>query len=95
MRGIYDTLFPHEILVSGTGCDDINKSNVSDLLEEMKSSDVLHEQKVAEFFIAVGCDDDYDKDNILASMKLLQGKNVVVYNLCVCIINIEISITRC
>ncbi len=80
MRGIYDTLFPHEILVSGTGCDDINKSNVSDLLEEMKSSDVIHEQKVAEFFKAVGSDDDYDTDDILASMKLLQGKNVIFYN---------------
>ncbi|MCR4792863.1 MAG: hypothetical protein K5871_08935 [Lachnospiraceae bacterium] len=80
MRGIYDTLFPHEILVSGTGCEDNSTRNVLDLLEEMKDSEVPHEQKVSEFFRAVGGAENYNSDDILATMKLLNGKNVVFYD---------------
>lgn len=80
MQGIYDKLFPHEVLVSGTGCDYSTVNNVKDLLEKLQKSDSVYEQKIADFFLLNGTADSYDTDSIIAMLRMLEGKNVVYFN---------------
>ena len=80
MRGIYSKLFPHEILVSGTASDYSSVSNVKDLLDKLKSSDSVYERRISEFFRLNGTIDSYDTDSIIATLKMLEGKNIVFFN---------------
>lgn len=80
MRGIYSKLFPHEILVSGTASDYSSVSNVKDLLEKLRSSDSEYERRVSKFFRMNGSIDSYDVDSIIATLRMLEGKNIVFFN---------------
>lgn len=80
LREIYEKIFAHELLTSETKCDFTSTKSVTDYLEELSSSESETDHKIAEFFKLNGEAKSYDADYISATLKLLDGKNVLFYD---------------
>lgn len=80
LRGIYEKIFPHELLSAYTGCDYSSTQAVTDLLESLKESEDTMERRVSEFFTLNGSEKIYDADCIHAVLKMLKGQNVIFFD---------------
>lgn len=80
LREIYEKVFPHELLTSETKCDYTSMKSVTDYLEELSKSESETDRKIVEFFRLNGETKSYDADYISATLKLLDGKNVLFYD---------------
>ena len=80
LREIYEKIFSHELLISETKCDYTSMKSVTDYIEQLSDSESETERKIAEFFRLNGESKSYDADYISATLKLLNGTNVVFYD---------------
>jgi len=80
LREIYEKIFAHELLTAETKCDYTSMKSVTDYIEQLSDSESETERKIAEFFKLNGESKSYDADYISATLKLLNGTNVVFYD---------------
>lgn len=79
LRELYEKLFPNELLVSTTSNEHTNRESGNEIVDDLKKSNKSIERITGEFF-ENNDKNHYEVDNLIASVNLTKGKNVVFFN---------------
>jgi len=80
IREIYESIFPHVVLSAYTAWNQNEKKGIADVISELKDSDSDKVKVISKYFDDPDKKKTLDADCIRASIRLIEGKNVVFNN---------------
>ncbi len=79
LRDLYEALFPNELLAANTNNQPLRRDSGNDIVDELVNSPEPEMRITGEFFSNQE-ENSFDPDSLIASVKLVENKNVVFFN---------------